>query len=226
VDVIESGDHIVWRHHLELGDDDPPGVHEFVMASFLTAVRRIVQADVSPLAVHFIHDVPGYSAEYAKLFRAPCHFGADYNAFVLPRQAAELRLPTADPALFRMMKRRAGEVLARLPHRQLFRSRVRAAIDADLARGGASLKSVARSLALGQRTVRRRLRERGITYLELLDEARRERVCELLTSSDASLESIAVQTGFSHATALHRAFRRWYGVTPARFRKRRHESAS
>ncbi len=219
VEIADGSDSILWRHHLELEVENPPGVHEFVMASFMTAVRRIVQADVSPIAVHFIHDAPDYRAEYEALFRAPCLFGADYNAFVIPREAAQMCLPTADAALFRMMKRQAGALLDRLPRRQPFRSRVRDAIVAELAANGAGLKSVARKLELSQSTLRRRLRERGITYSALVDEVRRERARELLASSEASLEAIALETGFSHATALHRAFRRWFGVTPERFRK-------
>ena len=220
VEVLDQGEHILWRHHLELAREEGPGMHEFVMASFITATRRIVQAEVAPIAVHFIHAAPSYQAEYERIFRAPCFFDADYNAFVLPRRAAQRPLPTADAALFRLMKQQAFELLERLPRRQPFRGRVRDAISAELALNGASLKAVARRLELTQGTLRRRLREHGTTHSELVDLVRRERVCELLArQSEASLQTIALEIGFSHATALHRAFRRWFGVTPEQYRR-------
>jgi AraC-like DNA-binding protein len=118
------------------------------------------------------------------------------------------------------MKQQAQELLERLPRRQPFRCRVREAITAELARSGGSLKAVARRLELSQSTLRRRLREHGTTHSELVDLVRRERVRELLKRrSEASLETIALEIGFSHATALHRAFRRWFGVTPEQYRR-------
>ena len=220
VEVLDQGEHILWRHHLELARAERAGMHEFVMASFITATRRIVQADVSPLAVHFIHAAPSYHAEYERIFRAPCFFGADYNAFVLPRSALHRLLPTADAALFRLMKQQAHELLERLPRRQPFRCRVRDAIAAELSQTGASLKAVARRLELSQGTLRRRLREHGTTHSELVDLVRRDRVRDLLARrSEASLETIALEVGFSHATALHRACRRWFGVTPEQYRR-------
>lgn len=219
VDVVSMGDNILWRHHLEDPYETSPGVHEYVMASFMTATRRIVNADVSPLAVHFIHHEPAYRSEYERFFRAPCYFGADYNAFLIAGRAAALPLPTADAALFRLMKHRAREILKQLPRRQPFRVRVREAIASELAANGASLKSVARRLDLSAGTLRRRLTQHGTTHSEMVDLVKRERVRELLARTDDSLEAIALATGFSHATALHRAFRRWYGMTPEQFRR-------
>jgi AraC-like DNA-binding protein len=219
VDVVSMGDNILWRHHLEDPYDTSPGVHEYVMASFMTATRRIVNSEVSPLAVHFIHREPAYRSEYEQLFRAPCYFGADYNAFLIAGRAAELPLPTADAALFRLMKQHAREILKQLPRRQPFRARVRDAIAAELAASGASLKSVARRLDLTPGTLRRRLTQHGTTHSEMVDLVKRERVRELLARSEDSLETIALATGFSHATALHRAFRRWFGMTPEQFRR-------
>lgn len=219
VDVVPMGENILWRHHLEDPYETLPGIHEYVMASFVTATRRIVNADVSPIAVHFIHQAPAYRNEYERLFRAPCHFGADYNAFLIAGRAAEHPLPTADAALFRLMKQRAREILKRLPRRQPFRARVREAIAAELAANGASLKSVARRLELTPGTLRRRLTQHGTTHSEMVDLVKRERVRELLARSEDPLETIALATGFSHATALHRAFRRWFGMTPEQFRR-------
>jgi AraC-like DNA-binding protein len=219
VEVVTQGENILWRHHLDDPYETRPGIHEYVMASFMMATRRAVNADVSPLAVYFIHSEPAYRSEYERLFRAPCHFGADYNAFLIAGDAAHFPLPSADAALFRLMKQRAGEILDRLPRRRPFRVQVRDAIAQELASNGASLKSVARRLELTPSTLRRRLTQHGTTHTEMVDLVKRERVRDLLTRSGAPLETVALATGFSHATALHRAFRRWFGMTPEQFRR-------
>jgi AraC-like DNA-binding protein len=170
--------------------------------------------------VHFIHSEPAYRSEYERVFRAPCYFDSEHNAFVIREQAAALPLPTADAALCRLMKRQARELLEQLPSRRPFRALVQDAIKAEFASSGASLRHVARRLGLSESSLRRRLRAQNTSYSENVDATRRQRVEELLAYSTDSLEQIALASGFSHATALHRAFRRWHGLTPEQFRKK------
>jgi AraC-like DNA-binding protein len=45
-----------------------------------------------------------------------------------------------------------------------------------------------------------------------------ERARNLLAATDAPLKEVADQLGFSEPSSFHRAFKRWTGETPTRYR--------
>jgi AraC-like DNA-binding protein/mannose-6-phosphate isomerase-like protein (cupin superfamily) len=59
----------------------------------------------------------------------------------------------------------------------------------------------------------------GQNYSELVQRIRLERACELLENSDIEVGEIAEEIGFADTSNFHRAFRKFYGTTPARYRK-------
>jgi AraC-like DNA-binding protein len=85
--------------------------------------------------------------------------------------------------------------------------------------GAPSLRETARRLAMTPRTLQRRLRAQGISHRELVERLRKQRAIELLTNTALRIEAVAAAIGFSDAAAFHRAFRRWTGVAPGRFRR-------
>ena len=74
---------------------------------------------------------------------------------------------------------------------------------------------------ISERTLRRKLSEEGTSIRELLAEARHARASELLGSSSTRLDAIAYELGFSSVGAFCRAFKRWTGSSPARYRAER-----
>jgi AraC-like DNA-binding protein len=65
------------------------------------------------------------------------------------------------------------------------------------------------------------LASQGTTFEALVVQIRRQRVETLLERTSYSLTEIAFLTGFSQASAMHRAFKRWTRMTPAAFREAR-----
>jgi len=95
-----------------------------------------------------------------------------------------------------------------------------AALDSPAARHP-SLSEVAGRLCMSTRTLKRRLRDSGVRYRQLLDEARLRRAARLLGATRLPLDAIADSVGYSSGANLSRAFRRWTGITPGSFRQQR-----
>jgi AraC-like DNA-binding protein len=68
--------------------------------------------------------------------------------------------------------------------------------------------------------MKRRLLAEGTSFGELLDDARKARALVLLRSPKLTLHDVAEQVGYSDLSNFTRAFRRWTGVTPSKFRAR------
>ena len=111
------------------------------------------------------------------------------------------------------------------PQEQGWGARVRAALEQRLADGTPTADAVARGLGLGVRTLARRLAEEGHTFGALLTAVRRERARHLLADEKLTQAEVAFLLGYRDQASFHRAFRRWFGTTPAAFRHSLNASA-
>lgn len=103
------------------------------------------------------------------------------------------------------------------------RFQVRACMDAALAQGQPmpSPAVLAELVGASNTTLRRRLRAEGASYTALRDFSLREAAERYLVGTNWEIEQIADQLGFSDAITFRRAFRRWTGLAPSDYRRRR-----
>jgi AraC-like DNA-binding protein len=97
---------------------------------------------------------------------------------------------------------------------------IRARLGEMLRNGPPSLESLARTLRMSPRTLRRRFQAGGSSYYTFLDETRRELALRELEQTDVEVEAVATRCGFASARSFIRAFRRWTGKTPTAYRRR------
>lgn len=80
------------------------------------------------------------------------------------------------------------------------------------------LDEVCETLHMSRATLKRKLRADGATFQSLKDSFRLRRATSLLGESEASVEEIADELGFSDASGFAKAFRRWTGTAPREWR--------
>ena len=83
-----------------------------------------------------------------------------------------------------------------------------------------TLEAFASEQHLSPSTVRRKLEREGCSFQEIKDEVRRAVAIEQLRRTQASVTAIAEQIGFQEPSAFHRAFKKWTGESPGRYRAR------
>jgi AraC-like DNA-binding protein len=81
-----------------------------------------------------------------------------------------------------------------------------------------TLAAVAKLLEMSDRSLRRQLREQGISFRGLRDELRMQIALKYLRATTLANEGIALALGFSDATNFRRAFRRWTNKSPSEIR--------
>ncbi len=97
---------------------------------------------------------------------------------------------------------------------------VRRSITASLPGGVLSVVGTAEAAGLSVRGLQRRLAADGLTYSQLLDEARRDLAFRLIEARGPSFAEIASVLGYSDPAHFTRAFVRWTGMTPRAYRQR------
>lgn len=83
-----------------------------------------------------------------------------------------------------------------------------------------SLQELALQLQLPVRSLQRQLHSFGTTHSTLLEDVRRNRAVSLLCHEQYSATQVGLQLGYQDAPSFQRAFRRWFGMTPGRYRQR------
>ena len=87
-----------------------------------------------------------------------------------------------------------------------------------------SLPDIAEQIGLQPYTLQRRLKQEGVTYLDIKNQIKRDTAIELLTNSTLSIEDISTQLGFVETSPFTRTFKQWTGVPPSAYRKRQKPS--
>lgn len=82
------------------------------------------------------------------------------------------------------------------------------------------------NLHMSPQVIRRRLEQEGSSYQKIKDIVRSGFIKELLVNPDLSIAEITERSGFTEVASLTRAFRKWNGITPARYRDQKLKNSS
>lgn len=95
---------------------------------------------------------------------------------------------------------------------------VSAIVTLRLLDGKSDIEGAAKLIGLGVQGLQRRLREKGYTYREIVDYARRARAIRLLVETHMSISAIGYSLGYEDHATFTRAFIRWMGCAPSEYR--------
>ena len=173
------------------------------------------------------HDVwiyglePSHRRRYSRLVPARWHFdpsAAPGARFVLPIEMVDRPNGMADRSALRMAVARCEILLKRVTRTGIsdWVLMMLRESDGSLPRLG----DLSHVLHVTPRTLDRRLRRDGETFLELSKRARSERACSLLREGHLPVTQVAYQLGYRDSANFTRAFRRELGMTPSDYRRR------
>jgi len=219
--MIVSDDEVCFRVDTQALSVRPPRLAiEFAFAWCIDIASAAIGERMRWRGVSFEHDAPDELSQYESTFGCPVTFSANETSFRHERALLDRPTVAPDPHLISILERYASMLATRLPARDNLGDRVREVLSALLARGDVAAPLAAEALGLSPRSLQRKLRDEGLSFSALVDEARCELAKEALKGS-APLAEIALRLGFSDQSAFHRAFMRWTGRTPGDFRRPR-----
>lgn len=189
-------------------------IHAGMAAWILNLVRELTVPGWVPDVVQLARSRPAVVTPYRRALSAPIEFNAEITSLRFDSALLRQKIPGADPVRFAIYEAQ----VAAIGRRSLLND-VRRALRLQMVHGKAANDSVAQTLDMHRRTLHRRLRECGTTFRQVLDEVRYDTARHFLHTTDMPLTHIAVALGYSEVTAFTRAFRRWSGETPSRFRE-------
>jgi AraC-like DNA-binding protein len=141
----------------------------------------------------------------------------DINAIGFPVETLRQAQPSANRLLFQLI----GGYLARVKQaaRTTLAARVEDYVRGALPTGRCGIEDCASTLGLSVRTLQARLAQEDARFTDILETRRVELAKAYLAQGEVSLDEVSAQLGYSEQTSFGRAFKRWTGQTPQRFRQ-------
>lgn len=213
----EAGLAILSAHdRMPLGPVHQVAVEELLAMFASPASGR--KAVVRPTEIHIDYPAPAHRAQYEALYDCPIRFAADAVDLRIPSESLDVPSEMSNAEMVRICEERCQAILERLGSGGLVADRVRSHVVAG--RDGFQLEAVARRMAMAPRTLRRRLREEGTTFRDVVGDVRKGLALDYLESSDLPLAEIAALLGHEDSANFNRAFGNWVSDAPGRHRRR------
>ena len=223
LEVHEQADIAACRFRLF---NDDSGLEKFSAQFLMSLIVHRLRACANltgwrPLGVTFSHDADGHAPAYREFYGCPVTFNAALNEVVLPGILLDAPMKRADAGLNSVLMRHADQQLAKLPPVDSFDEAVREAVYEAMSEGTGlpTMDEIAKRLAVGARTLQRRLSDAETSFNRIVDEMRLDLATRLLGDAHSAIGEIGFMLGFSEPSAFSRAFRRWTGKTPMQVRK-------
>lgn len=218
----KSGAHIQIRETRPIGEggDDPRRV--FAFEWLLRVVHGLscwlAGRSLALNSVQFPYGPPQHVSDYALIYTEHSRFGGDQLVASFNANLLELPVRRDEAALREFLSGMPGKI-AMLYRRD--REAVRIVRDMLLAAFPASpaLEEVAGRLFLSPRTLHRRLSEEGSSFRMIKDALRRDLALACIEKKRLSVGQMAADLGFADTSAFFRAFRKWTGQAPSRYKK-------
>lgn len=213
-DVTRLG-YTIYHPHVESAEQ----VYDGAMAVCSNALRTLCGPEWAPLEVAFCHASPAELTPYEQVFEAPLRFDAPETFIAFPTQWLARPVSGADPLLYRLLQQQVGQ-LTEGDATTNFSSTVRGIARSLLLTRRCTADEVAALFGMHRRTLHRHLKAENVTFAELVEEVRSGLALELLADRQMPLSQLSAALGYADISAFSRAFHRWFGESPARWRAR------
>jgi AraC-like DNA-binding protein len=217
--VVERGDECrVQFRWLLAQETEPPVLVDVCFARVLDIARRGTGERVTPKRL----ELRGSAGRemYEAHFGCPASLEARQNTIVFARRDLDKPFLTHNPDLFATLGPQLEAELKQALASRAIGDRVKGILTPLLAGRRPGIEDVARELGTSPRTLQRRLAKEGVSFQQLLQQARRELARHYLLHSSLELSETAYLLGYEDDHSFFRAFHDWEGSPPGEWRAR------
>ena len=180
---------------------------------------RALSAHPLPLAeARFSFSPTDYHAKFVSIFGNNITFDSSENCLTFDSQLLKLPTINGNQFLKSLMEDKAKAALQALTKDYSMATRTKAAIEKVLlSKSTISIGAVCDELALSRQTLYRKLKEEGYDYKGISDGYKKEKALKLLQTESENITSVSLRLGYKDTSSFHKAFKRWFGMSPSAY---------
>ena len=170
-----------------------------------------------PVEVCLAHEEPSCSKLISDYFRIPVIYDAPESSITLAREDVDIKLSSSNKELALLHDEFLMKYLIEIKKGDIIQQ-IQSVIIENLPSGNVSDNLIAKELNLSERSLQRKLKERGTTFRTVLDNVREMAAIQYIKNPINTMSDIAFLLGFSEQSAFSRAFKKWTGTSPVKYR--------
>ncbi len=194
-------------------------VVDSVLAGWVNILRYLTGQHSILERVTIEYPSQGLDETFETWFGCPVEFSATQNSLMLIPGVTQQPSLQAQPALFRKLVAACDGELAQRRAGWGLREKIRDKLAPLLEGEPPRLEDIAAELGIAPWTLQRQLASEGTGFRELMDETRKDLARAYVRETRLAFAEIAWLLGFSGPASFHKAFRRWFGLSPGGYRR-------
>ncbi|MCG6939283.1 MAG: AraC family transcriptional regulator [Gammaproteobacteria bacterium] len=195
-----------------------PQQYQVTMAVLMRISRINFGDELKAVEITFQHAMPDCHEVFSSYFQSPLVYEASEYSMTFATGDIDRKLPTANKELALMHDEILMKYLVRIKKGDLVQQIQSLMID-QLPSGKVTDQMIARELHLSERTLQRKLRDKGTSFRQVLESVRKMVAMQYIRDTGTSMTEIAFLLGFSEQSAFSRAFKKWTGKSPVQYRE-------
>ena len=161
---------------------------------------------------------PDFEPEYRVMFCEDLRLGASTGRLTFPAELLSMPVVQTRDSLRAFLRHAPDVFLVKYRNMDSLAAQVRARLRAIAPTDWPGLQAMAAALAMAPSSFRRRLDSEGTTFQAIKNGLRRDMAINALRHDGVSVTQLALDLGFTEASAFHRAFVKWTGMRPSDYR--------
>lgn len=193
--------------------------YEMLISAIVTMIRQSVGSECYP---EYFELPVASDADQSRLEK---ELGADvvhHDTHIILRYGRRwlgYRLPNENPSMRQVLRTDIESQLQQLRSQHSLVEQINIYLEEQLDFSAVNQVNVASAFNMSESTFKRRLQDEDTNFKSILQSFKQTRSLHLLTEDRNKFDSIALELGFSERASFERAFKTWYGMTPAQFRE-------
>lgn len=201
-------------------DGDIPGKEQYQTA-YLVAMVSIIELILGkswrPSLVRISYPKPKCAHLYDKAFGCPVWFGQSQHEILFPEEQLDQKREGHDHQLDQFLRHHLSELQSH-DHADMI-GQICKIIEDLLPHRSCNVERVAEYFSIHRFTLYRYLNKHQTNFESLLETTRKKIAVKLLKNKKLMIIEVANQVGYDDQANFTRAFKRWYGITPGRWRR-------
>jgi AraC-like DNA-binding protein len=191
---------------------------DLLMVFVVHELDGLMLKKICPLSVGYGRQIDDM-AEYERVMRCKPVMNAAGNSITFDKKYWDEPIITANYELQNILLQKVTPAKAAISENQTLKTHIYNYLLANSYLGIVSLDDIASNFNVSPRTLQRKLKEEGINFQQLADEARKSLAINYLKAGSYPVKEISYMLGYNELSAFTRTFKRWTGITPAIYQK-------
>ena len=192
-------------------------VRDFGVGMITRMCRMTLGEFLAPVLIQIKRPTPERKERWEYMLSSRVEFDCEKTCITWSRADIMEPLVTGDPGLARVNDEQTQAYLDSFLAQTTAREVVDKIVE-KLPDGPPNQQQIADALRVSNRTLQRKLKDEGTSFMDLLQDTRLQLARKYLRQPNRSVVETSYLLGFSEPSTFSRAFKRWTGVAPIEFR--------